>query len=35
MIVIMSLFTIRTAWRASVTLGEIAKDLLIYVQSTR
>lgn len=31
----LSLFTVRTAWRASITLGDIAADPLIYVQTTR
>jgi DNA-binding beta-propeller fold protein YncE len=33
--VILSLFTIRAAWMASFTHGDIAKDMLVYVQSTR
>lgn len=32
---VLSLFTIRAAWMASYAHGDIAKDMLVYVQSTR
>lgn len=35
LVVVLSVLTMRHAWMASITHGDIAKDMLVYVQSSR